>query len=199
MKKLLILALTLTLLFSVACASAQKETEDTPDSTERTLVPEENAEVLTDDAPTDKDEPTVNDAPDEEYVIEFSDGRNVTLGQPADDALASLGEYFDMLEAPSCIHEGYDRVYTFAGFSVTTSLDGNGADRVTEVGIETAECVLANGLTTGSSVADMEAAYGTDYTESFGFCTYMIGRTQISLVTSDGLITSIVFSEGGGR
>jgi len=179
----LVLALILGLSL-VACGT----TESPAAETVRETAPEETAPVS---------EPvmeTTAEGGNEAFVCRLSDGREITLGGEADAVLASLGEYRDMLEAPSCIHDGYDRVYTYDGFSVTTSPDGNGKDTVTEFAVETSACVLDGGVTVGSTVDEMVASFGDDYTDSFGFIRYERGNTVLSFVTEDGAITSIVFS-----
>ena len=194
MKKLLAFVLILALFLLVSCAPA--ETPDEPDKdvidrNEEIADPADTADEEQNDIPevTDNAETSQNGG----FTVAFADGRTVELGADA-ASIEALGEYTDMFEAPSCVHEGFDRVYTYDGFSVTTSPDENGADYVAEVAVESSSCALENGLTVGSTVDDMAAAYGEDYTDSFGFITYELEGATASFVTDGGVITSIVFT-----
>ena len=165
-----------------------------PSDTEKDL-PEETVEK-TDNKDTSQSPANASSSENtDHYTVTFSDGRSVTLSSPADGVLASLGEPDTVVEAPSCIHEGYDRVYSFDGFTLTTAPDADGVDRVTEIGISSPACSLDTGLTVGSTVTEMEAAFGTDHSESFGFIKYTLGTAEASFVTDGGVIISILFSE----
>ena len=196
MKKLLAIALILALVFCVSCTA--KETAGDTDDRSGETDSSENTDINVipdgqpDETPDDKEENNADETAG--FTVALSDGRTVVLGSGADEAVAGLGEYTDVFEAPSCIHEGFDRVYTYGGFSLTTSPDGNGAEYAAEFVLETAECALENGLTIGSTVEDMTAAYGEDYTDSFGFITYELDGASAAFVTDGGIITSIVFT-----
>lgn len=198
MKKLLIALLLLVLVFTASCTKKEPDPDMQNDTdTEKTEEVISETEEKNDDEALPEQPSDETKQNEEHYTVKFSDGRKVTLGDEADAALASLGDYSDFVEAPSCIHEGFDRVYSFRGFSVTTSPDADGTDRITEVGIATEECVLDSGLTIGSTFDEMEATFGDEFTDTFGFITYNVGNTQISLVSEAGIIRSILFSEVG--
>ena len=125
MKKILSLLLIAALTASmISCGgSGTADTTDGADSSIGTPV----TESITDDNggdPAAAETPTVTEAVTEAptpaspavdgYTCVFDSGISVKLGSPAADALALLGDYSDMMEAPSCVHEGFDRVYTYA-------------------------------------------------------------------------------------
>ena len=177
------------LLFCVSCSKTEISDNEVTDIEDGIT---EN-EGTGNDAEKEAD-PDNNDVGVDYTAVVLEDGREIKLGAKADGVIVSLGEYEEMFEAPSCVHEGTDRVYTYTGFSVTTSPDENGDNIVTEVGIESSECKLANGLTVGSDVKDVEAVYGSDCTDAFGFITYTFDGVTISIVTDNGTISTILFS-----
>ena len=185
MKKLLAIALAAILLFAVSCTAAPSKDNTADDLTDEILADEPG--ILA----SDNGETADNGA----SVISLDDGTEIEIGAKAEDVLASLGEYSDMIEAPSCVHEGFDRIYTYGGFSVTTSPAGDGSDIVAEFAIESPECKLDNGITVGSTVADMESAFGTDYTNSFGMIEYTLDGMTLTVIVDGENIVSVVFAK----
>ena len=192
MKKIPALILILTLFFCVSCSAEPNNADESidrqlPDNT----VTEQSDETAENTAP---DEITEN-TEETSYTCVFADGRQITLGEKADSFLSSFGDYSDVMEAPSCIHEGFDRVYSFDGFTVTTSPDGSGFDYVVEVALTGWECVLENGIHVGSTMAGVEAVYGTEYEDLFGLIKYYLGSTEASFLIDGGVVANIAFTE----
>lgn len=207
MKKLLIILLAVTLVLCVSCSKpAPDETTGEDDRDIEVSLPADAGETADDadgaDAPDvngengDDGDSLLTAAP-VNYTVRLSDGREIVLGSAAAPVIEALGEYTDMYEAPSCVHDGFDRVYSYGSFSVTTSPDENGDDIVNEFAIETPGCALDGGLTVGSTTEDMETVFGTDYEESFGFIRYSFSGADASFVTSDGTVSSILFTYTG--
>lgn len=187
MKKTILFCLIVMLVFSLAsCVKEAAPDSNENNNNDNTVVSDSGEQDG--DTDGDADKTAVN-----ERVVALADGRSVELGAAADKALALLGDYGDMYEAPSCVHEGYDRFYTYDGFSVTTSA-GEGGDIVTEFLIESSACVLSSGITVGSSTEDVTAAYGEDYTESFGTMKYEYDGMTLMVVTDGTSVTSVLFS-----
>ena len=129
------------------------------------------------------------------WVMNLDNGTGIPVGGEAAQILSSLGDPTDLMEAPSCIREGFDRVYTYGGsFTLTTAPDESGADIVTEVTLlSDAVAVVENGVTVmiGSPVSDADAAFGdpadsTDYVRR-----YAIPGGTLTVTVSDGEITGI--------
>ncbi len=195
MKKTILFCLIAALAFSFAFSFASCAKDDAPDSDKN----DKPDDIIISDGETDGDTNPDADADadktaDSARVVTLSDGRTIEIGAAADAAIALLGEYDDMYEAPSCVHEGYDRFYTYDGFSVTTAPQENG-DIVTEFLIESSACTLANGITIGSSAEDVTAAYGEDYSESFGTMRYEYDGVTLTIVTDGTSVTSVLFSQ----
>ena len=116
------------------------------------------------------------------YIVELDDGTTFVMGALADDTVAALGEPQSMTEAPSCVHEGMDKLYTFGGYTLTTSPDAEGKARIQEISLTSDAVSLADGLSIGSDKAAVEASFGTDYTDSFGVLTFTLEGAQVSVV-----------------
>ena len=200
MKKLLVLILASVLLCgAVSCGEKEpSETQApalTPAETEKGTKEQNPSETDAEtDASVDTEAAETEAAPAEEgYLCSFDNGTDIRIGAAADSVLASLGDALNMAEAPSCIHEGMDRIYTYNGFSLTTSPDGKGTDRVYEIALTSDAVVLANGISIGSSLAEVEAAFGSDYTEQFGVLKYRLGEVSVSIVLDeDSYVTDLV-------
>ena len=171
--------------FLTSCDSASSgNQEDTAAS-----VTTESKEDETASAPEEETAPAETAA----YVCAFEGGKSVALGADAAEAIPALGDYIDVIEAPSCVHEGSDRVYTFDGFTVMTSPDEKGGEYVAEVEIISDACRLESGLSINSPFDDAVAAFGSDYTDQFGICTFTSENAVITVAVLDGAITDIVF------
>jgi len=129
------------------------------------------------------------------YICTFDDGTAIEMGAAAADVLAKLGDPLSVAEAPSCIHEGTDRVYTFNGYTLTTSPDADGTDRIYEVALVSDAVTLEGGVYIGAELAKAEALFGTDYTEQFGVLQYSIENVKVSVVLDgDSCISSLVIT-----
>ncbi len=175
MKKILLILLALTL---GAALAACVQTPDTPD-TDDTTPP------VSDTADTTEPSP---DASGDTYTVSLS-GTAVTIGGDADALIATLGEPLDYMEAPSCIHEGYDKVYVYDGYSISTSPRADGTQYVSELSLTSDVVAIDGTLMIGCDVSAIEAKFGTDYTEEFGIRSYALdGATASVMLDSDVVI-----------
>lgn len=99
------------------------------------------------------------------------DGFIATPATTMDDVRAALGEAEDYAEAISCVYEGMDKTFTYGDVTFYTYPDGE-TDRLMEVYCTGGNVATARGITFGSTVAEIEAAYGKDYTRSGKLLTY---------------------------
>lgn len=184
-KKVLIMLVLATIMISASSckneAGTQKEagTEKVNDS-------------VTDSATESKEEPAP--ANESAFICEFADGKTITLGAKAEDVIPSLGDYVDFMEAPSCVHEGNDKIYTYDGFTVMTSPNASGDEYIAEIEITSDACVLKNSITIGSKKDDVISAYGSDFTEQFGIMTFDLENVSITVITDADELSGIVFS-----
>ena len=179
MKKLFLI---LTIALSLTAASCGETVAELPatDATDTVEVSDETVNVPAKVSET--------------YTITLDSGLIFKLGDTYDYASANLGEPVDILEAPNCIREGNDTVYTYNGYSIMTSPDGNGGYFLADFTLLSDAVAFDNGITIGSTAADVDAAYGTDFLDSFGVRTYVLPGASVSIVFNDDTVSAITFS-----
>lgn len=86
----------------------------------------------------------------------------VVPGTDFAEAYAVLGEPKEFTEAASCYFDGNDKVFTYEGFEVRTYPSGD-KDFVLDICLQSDEYKTDKGITIGSSVEEVIAAYGEAY------------------------------------
>ena len=203
MKKTLSLLLLAALTASMLSCGNDSTTPDTTDSvsgtpdtavTEAAVIGDETAAVT--EAQTEA--PVQNTPAVDGYTCVFDNGISVKLGSPAADALAVLGDYSDMMEAPSCVHEGFDRVYTYAGlYTVLTSPDASGAEYIAEISLLSdlvALDVSGTYLMIGSAESDIKAAFGDPAEDAFGVQKYNLDGANLTVTVDGGVVSGFVMT-----
>ena len=203
MKKTLSLLLLAALTASMLSCSNDSTTPDTTDSvsgtpdtavTEAAVIGDETAAVT--EAQTEA--PAQNTTAVDGYTCVFDNGISIKLGSPATDALAVLGDYSDMMEAPSCVHEGFDRVYTYAGlYTVLTSPDASGAEYIAEISLLSdlvALDVSGTYLMIGSAESDIKAAFGDPVEDAFGVQKYNLDGANLTVTVDGGVVSGFVMT-----
>ena len=203
MKKTLALLLLAALTASMLSCGNDSTTSDSTDSvsgtpdtavTEAAVIGDETAAVT--EAQTEA--PTQNTPAVDGYTCVFDNGISVKLGSPAADALAVLGDYSDMMEAPSCVHEGFDRVYTYAGlYTVLTSPDASGAEYIAEISLLSdlvALDVSGTYLMIGSAESDIKAAFGDPAEDAFGVQKYNLDGANLTVTVDGGVVSGFVMT-----
>ena len=207
MKLLLISTLIIALFASVSCQSEADTSEttettsaDTVETTAKTPA-ETTAETTATHAPdvssSASDALPLND--DGSYNCKLDNGVTIVIGSDAETAIATLtdtvGEYVDYMEAPSCVHEGSDKVYTYDGFTVSSSPAADGSEFITDVTFTSDAVGLDNGIMIGSSGDDVTAAFGENFEEQFGVRKYVSGDITLTITLSDNIVTSMSISK----
>ena len=203
MKKTLALLLLAALTASMLSCGNDSTTPDTTDSvsgtpdtavTEAAVNGDETAAVT--EAQTEA--PAQNTPAVDGYTCVFDNGISIKLGSPAADALAVLGDYSDMMEAPSCVHEGFDRVYTYAGlYTVLTSPDASGAEYIAEISLLSdlvALDVSGTYLMIGSAESDIKAAFGDPAEDAFGVQKYNLDGANLTVTVDSGVVSGFVMT-----
>jgi len=103
-----------------------------------------------------------------------------------------LGDPLNYFEAESCAFKGLDKFYTYPGFEITT-YPMNGKDYISSVNLMDDTVSTPEGIYLGSTVDDMIAAYGDNYTESSGSYTYIKDDSKIQFIVKDDEIISITY------
>lgn len=170
MKRILSIVLIITFLFVlVSCGNTEKNDSKETTSSDTTVVDAtEDTTVKEDDAKA-------------AFVCKLSNGSEIVIGA----ALPELGDYIDYSEAPSCVHEGMDKVYTYNGYSVTTSPDAKGNEYVSEVAILSDTVSMNDGITIGVSKDTIVSALGDEFTEAFGVMTYETKNATVSVILDE--------------
>lgn len=116
----------------------------------------------------------------------------ISMGQDAKAIIAKLGTPKDTYSSPSCAFEGDDTVYDYGSYQITTFVT-EGVEKFTGVYLIDETISTKEGLHIGSSMDEMVAAYGDNYVESYGSYTYSLGATDLSVVITDKVVTSISY------
>ncbi len=203
---------TISLLLIAALAAAMVscggETGSPSDTASDTLGSDTQTPTVTETQPTGETAAVteaVTEAPEQQttpavdgYTCVFDNGVTVKLGSPAADALAALGDYSDMMEAPSCVHEGFDRVYTYAGlYTVLTSPDASGAEYIAEISLLSdlvALDVSGTYLMIGSAESDIKAAFGDPAEDAFGVQKYNLDGANVTVTIDGGVVSGFVMT-----
>lgn len=178
MKKIIVLMLALVLAIAmVACG------DDAPATNPAAMITKATTPV---ENPT---EPAATQPAAPAGYVFVAEGENLVMGQMFDGSL--LSEPKSMVELPSCAIDGVDYIYTYEGFELTASDEGDGA-------YITAILILENGATTeGVKIGDEEskitATYGDDCENDGVQYTYEAGGTQLIFLVQDGIISSIEY------
>lgn len=120
--------------------------------------------------------------------------RDCPLPMNADFAplLAALGEPDSYFEAASCAFDGLDKTYTYAGVEIITYPDGD-TDHVSSVRLLDNTAATPEGITVGSTVEEVTAAYGEDYQEMGLQYVYEEGDTRLMILFEDGKAISVEY------
>lgn len=133
------------------------------------------------------------------HAVTLDNGNTVVINDDADAVLGKLGAHLDLMEAPSCVHEGTDRVYTYDGYTVTTSPRADGTQYVAELSLTSDVVALDNGIYLGCTLAEVKKAFGDDFTESFGVLKYELPGVVISVVADGDTVTGLTFSSAANQ
>lgn len=121
-----------------------------------------------------------------------SQGVSVAPGDDMKHLLRELGDPKSTYEAPSCLFEGNDRVYSYQGFDINMAIiDGKEicvAVFLTDESVKTPE-----GLTIGSSLAEMQKAFGDHDEEETGQYTWRGENSELVIVVIEDKVTSISY------
>lgn len=106
----------------------------------------------------------------------------------------ALGEPTTYFEAESCAFSGLDKTFTYPGFELVT-YPVEGVDYISDIYFLDDSVSTAEGVRIGSTLKDVEAAYGTGYTaDEFGiYYTYTDGDTQLKFGMDGDVVGEIEY------
>lgn len=134
-------------------------------------------------------------------VYSFVSGKT-TLYIGADPAiLTALGEPQDKLEAASCVHEGFDRVYYYAGFEVNTQPTADGKEEIVSIYLTDDSNATPEGIRIGDKIDAVKTVYGEplQISDTTGLYSYTktdggVSSTVNFLTDPDGSVISIYYN-----
>ena len=121
-----------------------------------------------------------------------TNGTEITVNQNMAEVLAALGECQSYFEAESCAFDGLDKTYTYAGFVITTSPDGE-RDLVNSIRLTDDSAVTQEGAYIGCTVDQVRAIYGDAEEEHVGALSYTGGDTTLNFILDGDVVISIEY------
>lgn len=157
----------------------------------------EPAEVKDNETKTEQKEAKANENTGKEqkgpsgYAFEHN-GVKIYMNTDVAPVVDALGEPMHYFEAESCAFKGLDKTYTYAGFEITTyPLDGK--DYISSLYFMDDTVSTPEGISIGSTVDEMIAAYGDNYTEATGTYTYVKDESKLQFIVMNDEIISITY------
>lgn len=181
MKKIILFICVSVLLLGLVGCGKKDNTADAKDSKNQT----------TQDSKESNEEQNKEETVASGYAFEYN-GVTMYVNTDAEPVVNALGEPLNYFEAESCAFKGLDKTYTYSGFEITT-YPLNGKDYISSIYLTDDSVSTPEGIYIGSTVDDMIAAYGNDYTESSGSYTYIKDNSKLQFIASDNEIISITY------
>ena len=175
---------------SAPAESAAPPVEEAPAESEQAnapLVIGGNAESEDVEAAAPAEAAAINE---EDFVVVINGGE-LTFDMTMDSVFELLGTDYEYSEAISCAYDGMDKTFAYSDIEIYSWPDGD-IDRVSEFLIFSDICTTARGITVGSTLDDVVAAYGQG-TEVGSMVEYEALGRLISFNISDGVVADIDF------
>ena len=132
---------------------------------------------------------TTSQTPNNADVFSYTiNGVEIIPGEDFAAALDKLGEPLDYNEAASCYFEGMDKQFYYEGFEIKTYPVGD-KDYVQDICVSANTYSTPEGITVGSSLDEVVAAYGEDYSKTGKMYNYYATEDKYMyfFVTNDGV------------
>lgn len=116
----------------------------------------------------------------------------IVMNAPAKDIIAALGEPQSYSEQASCAFTGLDKTYNYGSFVLYTyPLDG--VDYVYSLFLQDDGVATPEGITIGSSRADVEAAYGTAGFNGSNAYIMTKGASKLTIMVENDVVTTVLY------
>ncbi|MCI8296608.1 MAG: hypothetical protein HFG22_12170 [Lachnospiraceae bacterium] len=116
----------------------------------------------------------------------------ISMDQEASQVLQELGKAENYYEAQSCEHQGKEKVFTYAGFELSTYPSGS-KDHIKSVWFLSEDTTTPEGIHIGSTIQEMEKAYGSDHVEEKGSYIYTAEDSVLTFYTKKDLVSGIEY------
>lgn len=136
-------------------------------------------------------------AREEAVKYEFKSGETVmAMGAEAAPVIKALGKTAKaVFEADSCAYQGKDKVYTYAGFELST-YPVDGKECVASVYFLDDSVATPEGIKIGSKAQDVVNAYGKEYNkdeQKFGTYSYVADTAELRIYTTKDVVDGIEY------
>ena len=172
--------------------AAAEETEAAEDETEAAAESQESGEAETEAESSAQAAETAAAADLAGFVFQ-SGGVAIGMNQEAAPVVAALGGWDNYIETESCAFQGLDKIYSYTGFDLYT-YPKDDVDYVNSIYFTSDAVSTPEGIRIGSSLDEVLAAYGDQYTEEFGVYTYTKDQSTLSFIVTDGIVESVEYT-----
>ena len=121
-----------------------------------------------------------------------NNGVTIPMNVDAAPVVEALGEPVEYFEAASCAFQGLDKIYYYNGFELGTYPNGD-KDYVSYVNLLDDSVATEKDIYLGSTLDEVTAAYGEDYTSEGSSYVYRLGETKLTFIIEDDAVTSITY------
>ena len=138
---------------------------------------------------TSSENETTSQNADNANVFSYTiNGVEIVPGEDFAGALSELGEPVGFNEAASCYFDGMDKQYFYDGFEIKTYPVGD-KDYIQDICVSVDTYSTPEGITIGSSLDEVVAAYGEDYEKTGKMYNYFVTEDKYMyfFVTNDGV------------
>lgn len=190
----------------VTTASSKSTTKTTTVSTTHSTQAVPNSASVTDTQPLEQTEaPSVTDTQQQEQTdapsVGTFDGGDMTfnyngnaigVNMDMDSIVACMGEPIQIDTAPSCYYDGDDKTYIYNDYTIYTYTYDGSVYYSQEVEYTSNTVYTDKGIHIGSTLAEVESAYGTGYTVmGTNYRYYASDDTYFYLNIDQGVVTAI--------
>ena len=172
--------------------AAAEETEAAAEETEAAAESQESGEAET-EAESSAQAAETAAAADLAGFVFRSGGVAIGMNQEAAPVVAALGGWDNYIETESCAFQGLDKIYSYAGFDLYT-YPKDDVDYVNSIYFTSDAVSTPEGIRIGSSLDEVLAVYGDQYTEEFGVYTYTKDQSTLSFIVTDGIVESVEYT-----
>ncbi|MCL2298800.1 MAG: hypothetical protein FWC27_01480 [Firmicutes bacterium] len=145
-------------------------------------------------ATTTENKPTQSTPGTAQDIYFAPKGVRLEIGMLPEGPLEALGEPKSTLECPSCaIPNAMDTDYNYPGFKLTVTQPEDGSPYIAAIQLIDDTYTIPGGVTIGSTLEEITAAYGTDYREDNGHYYYTQGLSVLHFATENGKVSQILY------
>ncbi len=153
---------------------------------------QQGAEAIQNDLPVNTSNGTFEDS---DMILTYN-GQSISVDMSMSDILALIGDPYDYQSNLGCYNEWNDEVYIYNDIQVdANTYDGN-IYEARIITILNSNVSTSKGIVIGSTVQDMENAYGTQYMDMGNMYIYTAsnGSTLYFMADENGVIISIIYN-----